>query len=150
MSEGILRVGEPRPAGFWIRAAAFVVDLVIIWFVQLSFGFIARLRYGVEIERTWSLRAAVVFFTLLFMAAYTTFLHAWLGQTVGKSLAGVRVVATDGRGLTVGPALLRHLGYCVSLVPFGFGYIMAGLRRDKRALHDLIAGTRVERMPPGA
>src|SRR5207244_9479926 len=28
----------------------------------------------------------------------------------------------------------------------GLGYVMAGLRHDKRALHDLIAGTRVERV----
>jgi len=30
--------------------------------------------------------------------------------------------------------------------PFALGFVMAGLRRDKRALHDLIAGTRVERL----
>jgi len=31
------------------------------------------------------------------------------------------------------------------------GFVMAGLRHDKRALHDLIAGTRVEHLPePGA
>jgi uncharacterized RDD family membrane protein YckC len=35
----------------------------------------------------------------------------------------------------------------LSSVILGVGYLMAGLRRDKRALHDLIAGTRVERLP---
>jgi uncharacterized RDD family membrane protein YckC len=34
----------------------------------------------------------------------------------------------------------------LSAVLFGIGYLMAGLRSDKRALHDLIAGTRVERL----
>jgi uncharacterized RDD family membrane protein YckC len=33
---------------------------------------------------------------------------------------------------------------------FGIGYLMVGLRSDKRALHDLIAGTRVERLSRGA
>jgi uncharacterized RDD family membrane protein YckC len=31
-------------------------------------------------------------------------------------------------------------------VLLGIGYLMAGLRTDKRALHDLLAGTRVERL----
>jgi len=35
----------------------------------------------------------------------------------------------------------------VSSATLGLGYVMAALRHDKRALHDLIAGTRVERVP---
>jgi hypothetical protein len=73
-----------------------------------------------------------------------------LGQTIGKSLVGVRVVGTDGRLLTVGAALLRYVGYYLSFFTFMLGFIMAGLRRDKRALHDLLAGSRVERLPRAA
>ena len=85
-------------------------------------------------------------FTLLFTAAYTTTLHTLAGQTIGKSLVGVRVVASDGARLTVGPALLRYLACYISAATFGFGFLVAGLRRDKRALHDLIAGSRGERL----
>jgi uncharacterized RDD family membrane protein YckC len=28
----------------------------------------------------------------------------------------------------------------------GLGHVLAGLRKDKRALHDLLAGSRVERL----
>jgi uncharacterized RDD family membrane protein YckC len=62
-------------------------------------------------------------------------------------VVGIRVVGVDGAPLTVGSALLRYLAYYVSLLPLGFGYLMAALRRDKRALHDLIAASRVERLP---
>ena len=67
------------------------------------------------------------------------------GQTLGKAVVGIRVVGTDGALLTFGPAFLRYLASGLSVVPLGFGYLMAALRRDKRALHDLIAGSRVER-----
>jgi uncharacterized RDD family membrane protein YckC len=150
MSDDITYVGEVRAAGFWIRAVALVIDLVIVGFVKLSLEFIAGRRYGAEVEQAWSFQTTIVLFTLLFTAAYTTLLHTWLGQTVGKSVVGVRVVAVDGRGLAGGPAFLRYLGYYVSLATFGFGYLMAALRRDKRALHDLIAGSRVERVRRGA
>jgi uncharacterized RDD family membrane protein YckC len=150
MSDDIIRVGEPRAAGFWIRAAALVIDIVIIGFVKLSLDFIVGRRYGAEVEQAWSFQTTIVLFTLLFTAAYTTLLHSWLGQTVGKSVVGVRVVAIDGRVLDGGPAFLRYLGYYISLATCGFGYLMAALRRDKRALHDLIAGSRVERVGHGA
>ena len=55
-------------------------------------------------------------------------------------------MAADGARLTVGPALLRYLAYYLSAATLGVGFLAAGLRRDKRALHDLIAGSRVERL----
>jgi uncharacterized RDD family membrane protein YckC len=150
MTDDIIRVGEPRAAGFWIRAVALVIDLVIVGFVKLSLDLMVGRRFGAEVEQAWSFQTTIMLFTLLFTAAYTTLLHTWLGQTVGKSVVGVRVVAVDGRGLDGGPAFLRYLGYYASIATFGFGYVMAALRRDKRALHDLIAGSRVERVRRGA
>lgn len=138
------------PAGFWIRALALVVDFVIFSIAQLGLGFLGALLWGVGIEDRWGFQGTLALFTLVFTAAYTTVLHAALGQTIGKSLVGVRVVGTDGRLLTVGAALLRYLGYYLSFFTFTLGFIMAGLRSDKRALHDLLAGSRVERLPRAA
>ena len=55
---------------------------------------------------------------------------------------------TDRGPLTLGCAALRQLASLLSSAILGVGYLMAGLRRDKRALHDLIAGSRVERLIP--
>jgi uncharacterized RDD family membrane protein YckC len=138
----------PRPAGFWIRAGALAIDLVVFGLVQASFGMLATLLIGPGPESNGSQHASAAFFTLLFTAAYTTVLHTVAGQTIGKSLAGIRVVGSDGAALTVGPVFLRYLAYYISAIPLGFGFLVAALRRDKRALHDLIAGSRVERLPP--
>ena len=131
----------PRPAGFWIRAVAFAIDLLVFVLVQRSFEAIGRALLGPGADSG----SAAFLFTLLFTAAYTTALHAIAGQTIGKSLVGVRVLGADGTPLTLGTAFLRYLAYFISLIPLGFGYLVAALRRDKRALHDLIAGSRVER-----
>ena len=73
-------------------------------------------------------------------------LHALVGQTIGKLVVRVRVVGADGEPPAPGASVLRFIGYFVSLLPFGFGFVMAGLRTDRRALHDLLAGTHVERL----
>lgn len=135
------------PAGLWIRALAFVLDGILLLFVHASYRAAATLVFGADPERAWEVASAVSFFTLVFAALYTTVLHAAGGQTIGKMLARVRVVGLDGEPPEGGAALLRWLGYFVSFAVFGFGFLMAGLRTDKRALHDVLAGTRVERVP---
>jgi|SRR5437763_4355584 len=135
-----------RPAGFWIRAVALAIDVVVFVLVQMALARLARALWGPAPGGGTPAAAAVTVFTLLFTAAYATTLHTLAGQTIGKSLVGVRVVAADGARLTVGPALLRYLAYYLSAATLGVGFLAAGLRRDKRALHDLIAGSRVERL----
>jgi uncharacterized RDD family membrane protein YckC len=99
---------------------------------------------GGDVESVATLKPLAAFFTLVFAGAYTTVLHSLAGQTIGKMIVGVRVVAGDGPP-PFGAALLRFGAYLASAATFMLGFVMAGLRGDKRALHDLIAGTRVER-----
>jgi uncharacterized RDD family membrane protein YckC len=136
-----------RPAGFWIRAAAALIDFAVFALVQLSFRLIGAKIVGPDAESVASFRPLATFFTFVFAGAYTTVLHALGGQTIGKMIVGIHVVAGDGGVPRVGTALLRHLGYFASGAVVTVGFLMAGLRADKRALHDLIAGTRVERLP---
>jgi uncharacterized RDD family membrane protein YckC len=143
---GIIRaMSEARPAGFWIRAVAAGLDVALFVLVRFSFRAIARRMSGAGNDDAWALEALVMAFTLAFTAAYSIVLHTLTGQTIGKMLTRVRVVGDDGLFPPFGAALLRYFGYYVSLLPFGTGFVMAGLRRDRRALHDLLAGTRVER-----
>jgi uncharacterized RDD family membrane protein YckC len=137
---------EASPAGFWIRAIAFVLDAIVVTIVQASFDVAASIAFGVDAEQALASESTVSFFAMVFAALYTTVLHASGGQTLGKRVVGVRVVALDGEPPPGGAAFLRWLGYIASFATLGFGFLMAGLRSDKRALHDLIAGTRVERV----
>jgi uncharacterized RDD family membrane protein YckC len=136
----------PRPAGFWIRTVALLIDLVVFVLVERSFEAMATAMLGASVDGE-SPSGAAALFTLLFTAVYATVLHAVSGQTIGKMLVGVQVLGVDGAGLTVGAAFLRYLASFISLIPLGFGFLVAALRRDKRGLHDLIAGSRVQRLP---
>ncbi len=136
-------MAEGRPAGFWIRALAALLDFLVFLLVQFSFGLIGGRVWGPDVASTPTFRPIVVLFTVVFAGAYSTLLLALGGQTIGKMLVGVRVVAGEELP-SIGAALLRFIGYFVSLGTLTLGYVMAGLRQDKRALHDLIAGTRVE------
>ena len=142
----------PRPAGFWIRAAALLVDFVIFYVAEHSFRFAAYRWWGDDVrdfdsgDATLVVRILADVFTLVFAGVYTTVLHTMDGQTIGKMLMGARVVGADGAPLPFGAALLRYVAYFASAAPLAMGFIMAGLRRDKRALHDLIAGSRVDRI----
>jgi uncharacterized RDD family membrane protein YckC len=141
---------EPAPAGFWIRLTAVLVDGVLFVLVEVLLAFFAGLVWGPGIVDVPVFRPTVSVFMLVFGAAYYLVMHALFGQTLGKMLLDLHVIEVDGRPLTLGTAALRSFGYSISALTFGIGFVLAGLRRDKRALHDLIAGSRVVRRAPVA
>jgi uncharacterized RDD family membrane protein YckC len=137
-----------RPAGFWIRLVAFLLDVLVLMLAQFLLRVIAALRWGADLEGASRFQGGVVFFTLVFMILYPAALHAIGGQTIGKLVVGVRVVGMDGALLPLGAALLRAVASWLTLVfMLGLGHVVGGLRKDKRALHDLLAGSRVEHLP---
>jgi uncharacterized RDD family membrane protein YckC len=141
----IAAVIRPRPAGFWIRVVAALIDFGVFFLVKASLGWLATRVLRVDLDSALGLRGALIGCTVLFVALYVVVLHALGGQTIGKLVVRVRVVGVDGSPLAFGTSLLRFVAYLASLMPFGLGFVMAGLRADRRALHDLVAGTRVER-----
>lgn len=137
---------EWAPAGFWIRFAASVIDDVFMLVVGVVVLFIARIFWGGRLGTSVVLLASLTAFNLLFGALYYILLHWILGQTLGKVLLRLRVVTLSGGSLSLGTSVLRWIGYLLSVLSFLMGYVMAGVRRDKRALHDLFARTRVVRV----
>jgi uncharacterized RDD family membrane protein YckC len=71
------------------------------------------------------------------------------GFTVGKWAAGLRIVQQNGSDIGIGRALLRHfVGYPLSFLTLGLGFLIAAFTSRGRGLHDLIAGTIVVREGP--
>ncbi len=142
-----------RPAGFWIRVVAVIIDTAVILVAQAVLYVVASTVFGGRSSIV--IRVATQVFGAMLVAVYSVLFHWRWGQTLGKMAVDIRVVTcrptptapgwlTDGGPLTLGCAALRQLASVLSSAILGVGYLMAGLRRDKRALHDLIAGTRVE------
>lgn len=67
--------------------------------------------------------------------------------TLGKRALGL--IATDARGarLGLGRAAARHFAGALSWLTLNLGHALAAWTRDGRALHDMIAGTRVVHAP---
>lgn len=130
-----------HPAGFWVRAVAILIDVVCVMAAEMAFGFflwvLAEERLAAAAGRA---------FRFLGSPCYFVFMHWARGQTLGKMALHIRVVSRDGGPLSFGQAVLRHVGSWFSAVILGIGYLVAAFRADKRGLHDLIAGTRVEHM----
>lgn len=81
---------------------------------------------------------------IVLAGAYFLFMHASCGQTVGKSLLGLRVVGADREPISPGRSLARVCGYVFSALPLGVGFLLAAFP-PRRALHDYLAATVVIR-----
>lgn len=138
---------EAEYKGALSRLGGALIDLVIISII----AFIIRLT----IARVVGLPAEIVIvYGLLYFVGFWT----WRGQTPGKMLIGAKIVRTDGSPVGFIRALLRYIFYLFPLFTpimfFGANNIAAlliilplvalfiiGFNRQKRGLHDFIAGT---------
>ena len=73
-------------------------------------------------------------------------LPGFTGRTLGKWATGLRIERNDGQDIGMGRALLRHfVGYPLSFLLFGIGFLLPAFTSRGRGLHDIIAGTIVVR-----
>ncbi|MGV7221150.1 MAG: RDD family protein [Nitrospinales bacterium] len=64
------------------------------------------------------------------------------GQTPGKKLLGLKVFKSNGQSVNYKTAGIRALvGYPISVLTFGLGFIWALLDKNSQCLHDKIADT---------
>jgi uncharacterized RDD family membrane protein YckC len=122
------------------RLAADTIDVIAVVFVE--FGLIvlvAAIKY--LFTRHFKMPSPPTWVTLglfwVIALVYLTSGWATTGKTVGKQVAGVRVVRTDGTPLGAGKAFLRALMYAV----FPPGLVWTLFSRRNASLQDLIAGT---------
>ena len=81
-------------------------------------------------------------------ASLWLFLYWWVsiavaGKTIGKALLGLRVVSRDGAILTSARSALRAVSLPFSYLLFGLGFLGIVFGRERRALHDVVAGSAV-------
>jgi uncharacterized RDD family membrane protein YckC len=139
--------GPPvRYAGFWRRFAAIALDYIL--FSSLLF-LVLYLIHGrdylhwalhVKERAVYSLTQGLLNYVLLPVVIVLFWLR--MSATPGKLLLGCRIVDADTlQPLRFRQALLRCLGYAVSFIPLGFGFIYAAWDPRKQGLHDKIART---------
>ncbi len=133
-----------HPAGFAVRAAAFLID--------------GMLRFGILVACGTALGAggrvgAGLMFIVLFVINWLygpIFELLPAAATPGKRLMGLQVLMANGLPLTPAGCLIRNLLRAVDFLPlmYAFGIICILLRRDARRLGDLAGGTLVAYRSP--
>ncbi|MBK8263260.1 MAG: RDD family protein [Nannocystis sp.] len=78
-------------------------------------------------------------------AFYFVLFSAISGQTPGLALIGARIVNSRGARPGFVRAVVRVLGLAAGLIPGGLGVLWIAFDREKRGLHDHLAGTYVVR-----
>jgi uncharacterized RDD family membrane protein YckC len=130
---------SPDYAGFWQRAAAFVIDalLVVVILTPLMVVVFGMRRVSLDpAEHSWDLLA------ILAIALAVIGFWRYCGATPGKIALGVKVVdAASGGPPASGRLALRFLGYFVSALPLYLGFLWIAVDRRKQGWHDKIART---------
>lgn len=146
-----------RRAGFLVRLAAYLFDWLIV-FCLISLVTLPwsderiALQKSIETElqsEKPDLRiAGRALFTLGAVDipvafAYFILFNGLRGATPGKRLLGLRIVRLDGTPIGFAQATGRQFADWLSKATLGFGYLLIALTPERRALHDLVAGTQV-------
>ncbi|GAA4094098.1 RDD family protein [Nocardioides kongjuensis] len=132
-------------AGPVSRAAALAIDVgVVVASYSIGVGitgFLLDAIFDASLEDGTGAVASVVLlgWAALYVAVGTTI----AGRTIGKAVVGLKVVARDGRPVGPVAAVVRVVAFPLSTSLFGLGALLIVLRRDHRALHDLVARTAV-------
>jgi uncharacterized RDD family membrane protein YckC len=137
---------QAKFAGFASRFAAFAVDVGVslgVFILALAvISFTARVLTGNDIA--WN-RGDIWVVLAYAVWAFIYFAYSWAasGRTAGMALFGVRVVRDDGTGASGRRAVVRALAFPLSFLLLGLGFVGILLGGQRRALHDVIAGTAV-------
>ncbi|MFH0899482.1 MAG: RDD family protein [Pseudomonadota bacterium] len=74
---------------------------------------------------------------------YFLLFHAATGRTPGMHLLHMRVITVYGQRPSPLRSLVRTFGYLLSAATMSLGFVWIGFDREKRGLHDWLAGTYV-------
>ena len=137
-------------AGFWLRAIAFVFDLLIItlaafpllWkLIEENVGLQSSLHEYIAFYRSGT-RQAIAFQLLLQLICwlyFASFESSRWQATPGKRILGLYVTDLNGHRLSFARATGRYVGKALENLTLFIGFVMAGFTAKKQALHDIVA-----------
>lgn len=154
-----------RVCGFWRRLAAGFVDGLVLLPLVLLFGGATSVMSGQSMPRVGELGfgyvvhlavdggipgAVALGMTAIVVLLYEIIFLSTSGQTPGMRATGMRLIDGYGEPPSVMRVVVRIGGMIASFAAFALGMLWIGFSREKRGVHDLIAGTYVVRGAPGA
>lgn len=133
-------------APFSLRCGAVLIDYIILVSVVALSTLISRMLGGGARAAGNSAETMGILLAVVIAILDLGILPGLTGLTVGKWATGIRIQRVDGSDIGIGRAFLRHfVGYPVSFLTLGIGFLVTAFTPRGRGLHDLIAGTVVVR-----
>lgn len=133
---------ERKPAGFWVRFWAYLIDLLVISAVTSILLKPAFALFGINMETaSWyapfAILSAILFYT------YFVLMTKFFGQTIGKMIFAIKVVSLKNDSLDWGTLLFREwIGRFISVTILPL-YFIVGFTSLKQGVHDFFADTTV-------
>jgi uncharacterized RDD family membrane protein YckC len=133
-------------AGSVSRFLAYAIDLfastAVYTVVLAAISYVVQIVTGKQVS--WNRQdIAVVVTYVAWQFFYFGYSWAVSGRTFGMAVLGVRVVRADGAVAEPWRGVVRSLVFPLSFLLLGLGFLGILVQRERRALHDLIAGTAV-------
>ncbi|MDX1657469.1 MAG: RDD family protein, partial [Nitriliruptorales bacterium] len=136
-------------AGLLSRLAAYVGDVAAVFAswtaISAGLAYLGTAVFGIGGGTQGSSTGGLLWIIGLLVWG---FLYFWVstaivGRTPGMAVLGLRIVSRQGAPLRPRSALIRVLVLPISALPFGAGFLGIVLDRERRALHDVAAGSAV-------
>lgn len=131
-----------KPAGFWIRFWAYLIDLVVISSITSIVIYPLFRIFGWDVQgTTWY--APIGFITGFIFYLYFVLMTKFFQQSVGKMVFGLRVIGLKEESMSLSTILFREwIGrfFSATILPL---YWVIGFTPKKQGLHDFIADTMV-------
>jgi uncharacterized RDD family membrane protein YckC len=131
--------------GFGRRLAATLIDGIILFtasfLLALLVGFVGVFLNMYAQDDPIPVNLLVIICGLILSILYYVVAWSRSGQTIAKSVLGIKVVGSDGKPLSVGKALLRYLGYILSAIVFSIGFLWVAFDKKRQGWHDKIASS---------
>lgn len=136
-------VFESDRSSFGIRVMAFIIDGTLMTLPIALFIFLVNGRFSLDFTQG-------MIWNLLYVVYSTITPVYWDGYVIGKKIMNIKIVKANGSALTLSDMFLREvvgvfiLGYLTAGMSTLISGLMVLFRKDRRAIHDMLAGTFVE------
>lgn len=143
-------------ASFLQRLMAWLADYIILYLFSFAITTIIGLTIiaignaigGLSDPFIFIVKNNLILITFLMFVLLPFFYFGYFwsrkGQSIGMGLMGIQVIKTDGSNLSFWIAALRGtVGYWVSGLVFGLGYLWVFFDENQQTWHDKLFGTDV-------
>jgi uncharacterized RDD family membrane protein YckC len=134
---------ERLKAPFLLRCGAVLIDYILLICMPVISLLLGR-AFSYDGSKLLTSEFSNAGWLIMILLAVTNFVifPLFTGKSLGKMLTGLRIVKADGSPPSLGSLLIRHLvGYPLTVLTFGLGFLLAVFSQKGLALHDLLAGT---------